>query len=85
MKKNKIKVGDLVISNDLSDRGDEFERIFVDSAYMDYEVDAYEFWYPGPALVLEVKPAPWSKAKILVGDKMGWIWCDYLEVIGETR
>lgn len=83
MKKRKIKVGDLVISNDLSDRGDdEFERIFVDPAYMDYEIDAYEFWYPGPALVLEVKPAPWSKAKVLVGDKMGWIWCDYLEVVG---
>jgi hypothetical protein len=82
MKKRKIKVGDLVISNDLSDRGDEFERIFVDSAYMDYEIDAYEFWYPGPALVLEVKPAPWSKAKVLAGDKMGWIWCDYLEVVG---
>lgn len=81
-KKNKIKVGDLVISNDLSDRGDEFERIFVDPAYMDYEVDKYEFWYPGPALVLEVKPAPWSKAKVLIGDKMGWIWCDYLEVVG---
>ena len=85
MKKRKIKVGDLVISNDLSDRGDEFERIFVDPTHMDYEVDTYEFWYPGPALVLEVKPAPWSKAKVLVGDKMGWIWCDYLEVIGETR
>jgi hypothetical protein len=82
MKKNKIKVGDLVISNDLSDRGDDFERIFEDPNYMDYEVDKYTFWYPGPAVVLEVKPPPWSKSKILVDGKVGWIYSDYLEVVG---
>ena len=83
MKKIKIKVGDLVISNDLSDRGDdEFERIFEDPFHMDYEVDKYTFWYPSPALVIEVKPPPWGKVKVLAGDKMGWIWCDYLEVVG---
>lgn len=82
MKKCKIAVGDLVISNDLSDRGDEYERIFEDPHHMDYEVDRYEIWYPGPALVIEVKPPPWSKAKVLVGGKMGWIYSDYLEVVG---
>ena len=79
--RSKIKVGDMVISNDLSERGDEFDRLFADPFHMDWEVDPYVLWFPSSALVLEVKPAPWSKAKIIAGDKIGWIWMDHLEVL----
>lgn len=81
----KIKAGDLVISNDVNEYEIEsgYERLYSDPFRMDYEVDQYVLWrHPTPALVLEVKPTGWSKAKVLAGDKMGWIWCDYLEVVG---
>jgi hypothetical protein len=48
---------------------------------MDWEVDPYVLWFPSPALVLAVKPEGWSKAKIIAGDKIGWIWVDHLEVL----
>lgn len=81
----KIKVGDLVISNDVNEYESEsgYERLYSDPARMDHEIDQYVLWYhPTPAIVLEVKPPPWSKVKLLAGDKMGWIWCDFVEVVG---
>lgn len=78
--KTDMRVGDLVLPE-----GEE-EFLFTESERMDPEMDSVELtWREVPGVILELSDfSPkrnYKKAKIIVGDVIGWTYSDFIQVV----
>lgn len=66
----------------------EYEYLFEEPNNLDPNLDTRTLWIAsdGPGIVLEVRPSvagykPYARVKILAGEKIGWCYADYVEVV----
>ena len=81
------QVGDLVMYQDPEYAAGEY--LFKEPNNLDPEHDFHTLWSTsdGPGIVLEFRHHPtgsnlYPRVKILAGEKIGWCYADYVEVLG---
>lgn len=79
-------VGDLVMYQDPEYAAGEY--LFKEPNNLDPNLDYHTLWISsdGPGIVLEVRAhvagyKPYARVKILAGEKIGWCYADYVEVV----